>query len=157
MSPSRNIFAIYNVRVIGIMYTHGLSCFLAVVMYTGVNLPVYLPTHRASLGPADGDLKEIKAEMRLVLSTVKDSESNQESMRKSFDSKLDRMRNEFMATLDEKVQTLRGDIAIDISKQTGRIDQLENCLQSLQSRFDTMELTASESSTVTQNGVSMHT
>jgi len=84
-------------------------------MYTGVNLPVYLPTHMASLGPADGDLKEIKAEMRLVLSTVKDSESNQESMRKSFDSKLDRMRNEFMATLDEKVQTLRGDIAMDTS------------------------------------------
>jgi len=58
--------------------------------------------------------------MRLVLSTVKDITSNQESMRRSFDFKLDKMRNEFMATLDEKVNTFRGDIAMDISKESGR-------------------------------------
>lgn len=98
----------------------------------------------ASSCPADIGLIEIKEEMRLVLSTVKDI--------KSIDSKLDKMRNEFMATLIGKIQNLRDDIVMTISRESGRCDQLEKALQSLQSRFDTTEHTPTDSAVAADNG-----
>lgn len=109
-------------------------------------------TNMAASNPGDNDLKEIKEEMKLVLSTVKDIKSSQDSMRKSFDSKLDKMRNEFMATLDGKIKTLRDDIVMDISRESCRIDQLEKTLQSLQFRLHTMENTEREPVVVADNG-----
>lgn len=60
-------------------------------------------------------------------------------MRKEFDSKLDKMKNEFIATLDSKIRTLRDEFAMDMSRESGRIDQLEQTLQSMQTRLDTVE------------------
>ena len=60
----------------------------------------------ATSEPKSSSLKEIYDQMKLVLSTVTEIKSNQDSMRLSFDSKLDKIRNEFMATIDGKLRTL---------------------------------------------------
>ena len=62
------------------------------------------PVEMAAPNHANSGTNELREEMRLVLSTVKEIKSGQDSMRKSFDSKLDKMRNEFMATLDGKIK-----------------------------------------------------
>lgn len=93
----------------------------------------------ATSAQTDSDLKEIKNEMELALSTVKDIKSSQDSMRKSFDSKLDKMRSEFMTTLDGKIRTLKDELVMDMSKESGRTDQLEKTLQMLQTRLDNVE------------------
>lgn len=59
-------------------------------------------------------------------------------MRKSFDTKLDKMRKEFMATLGGKIRTPDDELAMDMSRESGRIDVLEKTLQSLQTRLDTV-------------------
>lgn len=90
---------------------------------------------------ASSGINELKDEMRQILSAVKEIKVGQDSMRKSFDSKLDKIRNEFMATLDSKIKTLRDELAIDLSRESGRIDQLEKTLQSVRNRLDSVEQT----------------
>lgn len=84
-------------------------------------------------------INELKDEMRQILVAVKEIKTGQDSMRKSFDSKLDKMRNEFMATLDGKIKTLRDELAMDLSKESGRIDQLERSIQTIQARLESVE------------------
>jgi hypothetical protein len=84
-------------------------------------------------------MSEMRGEMKLVLSTVNEIKSSQDGMRKSFDSKLDRMRNEFMTTIDSKMRALRDEIGMDISRESNRIDQLTARLQTMQTRLDSVE------------------
>ena len=98
----------------------------------------------AASNHANSGTNELIEEMRLVLSTVKEIKSGQDSMRKSFDSKLDKMRNEFMATLDGKIKTLRDELAMDLSKESGRIDMLEKTLHTIQDRLDSVEQTRNQ-------------
>ena len=106
----------------------------------------------ATSSQASGDMKELKEEMKQVLSAVKDIKIGQDSMRKSFDSKLDKMRTEFMTTLDGKIRILRDELAMDLSKETGRIDQLEKTLQSMQAILDTVERSRSTNDDGSQEG-----
>ena len=102
------------------------------------------PVEMAASNHANSGTNELREEMRLVLSTVKEIKSGQDSMRKSFDSKLDKMRNEFMATLDGKIKTLRDELAMDLSKESGRIDMLEKTLHTIQDRLDSVEQTGNQ-------------
>jgi len=103
---------------------------------------------------ASGDMKELKEEMTQVLSAVKDTKIGQDSMRihLSFDSNLDKMRTEFMTTLDGNIRILRDELAMDLSKETGRIDQLEKTLQSMQAILDTVERSRSTNDDGSQEG-----
>ena len=93
----------------------------------------------ATSDPQSSSLKEINDQTKLVLSTVTEIKSNQDSMRRSFDSKLDKMKNEFMATIDGKLRTLRDEIAMEISTESNRIDNLMTSLQNIQSRLEAVE------------------
>ena len=93
----------------------------------------------ATSDPQSSSLQEINEQMKLVLSTVTEIKSNQDSMRQSFDSKLDKMKDEFMATIDGKLRTLRDEIAMDISTESNRIDNLMTSLQNIQSRLEAVE------------------
>ena len=66
-----------------------------------------------------------------------------------FESKLDKMRNELMGSIDSKVQSLRNEIALEIGRENTRIDTILNTIQSMQSRLDTLE--QSNGSTSTQD------
>lgn len=94
----------------------------------------------AASSQGNSGINELKDEMRQILAAVKEIKTGQDSMRKSFDSKLDKMRNEFMTTLDgKKIKTLRYELAMDLSKESGRIDQLERSIQTIQARLESVE------------------
>lgn len=52
-------------------------------------------------------------------------------MQKSFDSKLDKMRIEFMATPDGKTKCFRGKLDMNLNKESERIDTLERMLHTV--------------------------
>ena len=85
------------------------------------------------------DLQAIREQISQVLTTVIDIKRSQESMRVSFDSKLDKMINEFIATIDGNMRVLRNEISIDINRESNRIDQLVTNIETLQTRLDTVE------------------
>ena len=84
-----------------------------------------------------------------LLQAVSDLRKNQDGMKLMFESKLDKMRNELMGSIDSKVQSLRNEIALEIGRENTRIDTILNTIQSMQSRLDTLE--QSNGSTSTQD------
>lgn len=75
----------------------------------------------------------------MLLLSVSEIKTSQENMKKMFESKLDRMRNELTENINSKVKSLRDEISMDISRESGRIDELMKSFQSLQGRISGIE------------------
>lgn len=78
-----------------------------------------------------------------LINAVTEIKSNQDSMRRMFESKLDKMKSDLIANIDCKVRALRDELSMDIGLETNRIDQVLTTIQSIQSRVDTLEQTDS--------------
>lgn len=76
-----------------------------------------------------------------ILAAVAEIKKYQEGMRKMFESKLDKMRQDLTETIDSRVRSLRDELSLDINRETSRIDQVMITIQSLQARLDTVENT----------------
>lgn len=74
-----------------------------------------------------------------LLTVVTDIKTSQEKMKQMFESKLDKMRNELMGTLDNKIKNLRYEIAMEVSKESGRIDSGLTTIQSMQPQITRLE------------------
>ncbi|CAC5405643.1 unnamed protein product [Mytilus coruscus] len=60
-----------------------------------------------------------------LINAVKELKTSQHSMKRMFELKLDKLRTDLMANVDNKVRALRDEISIDISRETNRTDSLE--------------------------------
>ncbi|CAC5383303.1 unnamed protein product [Mytilus coruscus] len=69
-------------------------------------------------------------------------------MKRMFESKLDKLRTDLMANVDNKVRALRDEISIDINRETNRTDQLLTTVQSIQTRLDSFEQDTSSKNSV---------
>ena len=55
----------------------------------------------------------------------------QESLQKTFDSKIDKLRKDVMATIDDKIKAVKVDVDLEFASLDNRIVQLEGALSSL--------------------------
>ncbi|VDI05653.1 Hypothetical predicted protein [Mytilus galloprovincialis] len=60
-------------------------------------------------------------------------------MKRMFDSNLDKLKTDLIASVDNKIRTLRDEISLDLARETNRTDQIINTIQSIQSRIDNVE------------------
>lgn len=72
----------------------------------------------------------------LLLASVGELKTSQDNM---FESKLDKMRNDLTENINLKVKSLRDEIAMDLSRESGRIDEMLKSIQSLQGRMAEIE------------------
>ncbi|XP_063404699.1 homeobox protein 9-like [Mytilus trossulus] len=79
----------------------------------------------------------VSEKLDTIVSAIHDLKSNQEGMKRMFESKLDKLRTDLMANVDNKIRALRDELSVDISMETRRTDQLS--VQSIQSRLDGIE------------------
>ena len=82
---------------------------------------------------------DVNVKFEQVLSIVKDIKLNQENLSKRIDSKLDKLKIDLTASIDGKISKLRDDIAIDMNRESNRIDQLFTTIQTMQGRIDAIE------------------
>ena len=74
-----------------------------------------------------------------LLSTVQDLKKGQDSLKRVFEKKIDRLKNDLMESIDAKVKSLRDEISFDMAREAGRIDTLITTVQSLQGRVSDIE------------------
>ncbi|CAC5416256.1 unnamed protein product [Mytilus coruscus] len=60
-------------------------------------------------------------------------------MKKMFESKIDKLRNDVISTIDEKIRILKADIDLNIARESSRLDDLVNSVQTLSIRVGQVE------------------
>lgn len=82
---------------------------------------------------------DISSSIKLLVSSVNEIKQGQESMKKMFESKIDKLRNDVLSTIDQKMQVLKSEIHLDLARESSRIDDLANSVHSLSVRFNDIE------------------
>ncbi|CAC5412945.1 unnamed protein product [Mytilus coruscus] len=84
-----------------------------------------------------------------LIKVVQDLKIGQEGMKRMFESKLDKLKTDLIASVDNKIKTLRDEISLDLARETNRTDQIINTksIQSLQplNPLDNNEITITAS------------
>ncbi|CAC5360994.1 unnamed protein product [Mytilus coruscus] len=91
--------------------------------------------------------------LETLIGVVKDLKTSQDNMARMFESKLDKLRTDLMASVDSKVRALRDELSIDIGHETTRTDQLLTTVQSIQRRLDDVE---QQNPILNDNGTAVH-
>ena len=82
---------------------------------------------------------ELSTKLDMIISSMSDLKKNQESMKKMFESKIDKLKQDLMSNIDSKIKTLRNEISLDLGKEASRIDVILNSIQSIQGRLGNVE------------------
>ena len=85
---------------------------------------------------------ELRAQISLIATSVKEIKDGQDSMKRMVESKIDKLRSDVLSTIDEKIRVLKSDLDHDIGRESRRIDDLMNSVQTLTYRFDQFEQNA---------------
>jgi hypothetical protein len=64
---------------------------------------------------------------------------NQESLKRTLEGKIDKLRIDLIENIDKKVKSLRDELTLDINKETVRIDNLLTTVHALQARMLNIE------------------
>ena len=81
----------------------------------------------------------ISQKLDTVINSIHGLKTSQDSMKRMFESKLDKLKTKIIASLDSKISALRDELTLDIHRETNRIDQLLTTVQSIQARVDDLE------------------
>ena len=92
----------------------------------------------ASVGKSDLAC-DMSGKCDTLISAVIELKTSQEGMKRMFESKIDKLKTDLMATVDSKVRTLRDELSVDIGRETSRTDQMLTTIQSIQTRLDSLE------------------
>ena len=79
-----------------------------------------------------------------IFSVVMDVKKNQEGMRKMFESKLDKLKNDLMENIDHKIKSLRDELVLDLGVETKRVYLILSEIQELKIRVDKVEQSQGE-------------
>lgn len=96
------------------------------------------PGKDASKDAANANMTD-KQQLSLLVQTVLDIKSGQDSMRRMFESKLDKLRGELMTNIDTKVRALKDELCIDIARETNRIDDVLTTVRLMEGRLQSLE------------------
>ena len=89
--------------------------------------------------PWNLDMKQLFGMMDLLVSSVNEIKIRQESLRKTLDSKTDKLRNYLLIDIDQKVKHVREEITLKLDRGTARIDSWGNNISDLQSNVTDIE------------------
>jgi hypothetical protein len=76
-----------------------------------------------------------------------DIKKSQDSMKRMFESKLEKFRSDLMESIDTKIRALRDELSMDINRESYRLEQVAKTVQAMQSRITTIEQTTSSRQT----------
>ena len=98
----------------------------------GVTSPLYKHSKMAE-GEDDMSSTKSKNEDRLdkMMEPLEGLKKGQESLQKTFDSKIERLRNDVIKTIDDKIRSMKVDIDLQFAALERRIDNIEGEMNSL--------------------------
>ena len=69
--------------------------------------------------------------MNTIIEVLLAVKRGQESLQKTFDSKIDKLRKDVMATIEDKIKAMKVDVDLEFASLDNRIVQIEQALSSL--------------------------
>lgn len=94
-------------------------------------------------GKEESNVKDFETkiidQMTVIADAVSSLQKGQKELRSSFDSKLDKFRNEFMASIDDKFKAMKLDFDLELGRHQGQIDSLSRSVDTLIERIQKVE------------------
>lgn len=88
----------------------------------------------------DNDFEtRILEKLTVLAESVRDVQKGQKELRSSFDKKMDKFRNEFMANIEDKFKAVKSDFDLELGKHQSQIDTLSRSVESLIDRIQRVE------------------
>lgn len=87
-----------------------------------------------------------------LMTSITDIKKGQTDMQKMFQSKLDTLKNDLVANMDTKIEKLKHEITSDMERESGRIDEVMQCIERIDTRLQSVEQSASADMDIEHNG-----
>ena len=105
----------------------------------GTNSPIYkqskMADNHGSPEPCSSDtghnLLDITSRMDKMFEVLNAVKKGQDSLRSTFDSKIEKLRKDVLSTIDDKIKAVKVDVDLQFAAIDRRIDDLENNMRSL--------------------------
>lgn len=88
---------------------------------------------------SSGENPGVIDKLTVIAKAVQNLQAGQQSLKSTLESKLDKFRNEFMSSIDEKFKAMRSDIDLELAVHKKDIDQLSQSIDSIVRRLDSIE------------------
>lgn len=85
------------------------------------------------------DYDKFIEKMTIIADAVDNLQKGQSTLQSTVESKLDKFRNEFMTSIDEKFKAMKSDIDLELSIQKTQIDTLSQSIDSIMGRLELLE------------------
>ena len=82
---------------------------------------------------------DLKSQIVAIAKSVEAIKDDQDGLKRTLESKIDRLRNYVLSTIDEKMKALKTDLDLDIGDNSRRIDMLVRRVHLLTQRIDQFE------------------
>lgn len=104
-----------------------------------INSPSINNTNKMQSAEQLNDPNNMSSKLDTLITAVQELKTSQDGMKRMFESKLDKLRTDLMANVDNKIRALRDELSIDIGTETARVDQVLLTVQSMQDRINNLE------------------
>lgn len=88
---------------------------------------------------SSGENPGVIDKLTVIAKAVQNLQAGQQSLKSTLESKLDKFRNEFISSIDEKFKAMRSDIDLELAVHKKDIDQLSQSIDSIVRRLDSIE------------------
>ena len=95
---------------------------------------------------------DLKTQILAIAKSEEEIKDGQDGLKRTLESKIDRLRNKVLSTIGDKIKALKSDIDLDIGNNSRRIDELLNSVHSLTQRVDKAELNTNHGDDVFNGG-----
>jgi len=99
-------------------------------------VPETIPSKMASNSASSGQPQTDASKLDAVLLAIADMRDNQDSLKRMFESKLDKIRHDLITNIDVKVRALKEELSLDLARESTRIDSVVKTLETMQIRLD---------------------
>lgn len=94
---------------------------------------------RVKNNSSDSPDNTMVCKLTVIAEAVQNLQEGQRSLQSLLESKLDKFRNEFMSSIDEKFKAMRSDIDLELAIHKNEIDQLSRSVDSVIQRLNDLE------------------
>ena len=87
---------------------------------------------------------DISQQLKILITSVEEIKKNQDGMKRTLESKMDRLKNDLMESIETKMKVLKDELSLDIARESARLDEVLISIQSIENRLSSVENVCAE-------------
>ena len=98
-----------------------------------------MASEQKSTTSSQSSIDTVSKQLQTLITSVDEIKKNQDGLKKTLESKIDKLKTDLMTNIETKVKALHDDLSLDIAREGSRIDELVSSVRSIQGRLTTVE------------------